>query len=64
MKLARRTNSEECGVACYSAVNVIDLSHMRRGGVYPLPQNGEPYREGITPSPTESHLKLMALTPQ
>jgi len=33
-------------------VNVINLSHMCRGGVYPLPLWVAIVREGVNPSPT------------
>ena len=42
-------------------VNVINLDHMCRGGVYPLPLWVAILREGVNPSPTLKPLKLMAL---
>jgi hypothetical protein len=45
----------------YYGANAINLSHMRRGGVYPLPLLFAILREGVNPSPTLVPLKLTTL---
>jgi len=59
---SNRIKSQLDSFAMIHSTNVINLSHMSRGGVYPLPLWFAIFREGVNPSPTLRPLILMAKT--